>query len=665
MTGSRSGSASASSDASPDTASSSGVTASGPIVPVGGVGGSSEWVVKAYNALTVSLGSRVRFGYTPVHNVQLMKDKTAFDSCNFGGATEIGSLTAGATAQGVLWTAATVGTYYVSCSVGAHCHNDQKIVIHVVKDTNSDSSSASSSAASSTAASSTVSSASVGSSASSAASSASDSVSSVSEVGSSASSAAGSTSSSGSVSSARQSCINTPAPPGAAAPAQHFNLTAFKLQTHLPKCDGSPTGVREIKWPELADYNSSDFFVNSTNGAMIFITDVDGETTSAGATYPRTELREQQQWLIHSGWHYLTGRASVNRLPQGKESVVVAQVKPQSFSTPVLKLRAQVYTSTRPAYRLEARVKVNNQGGSVDEVGLAFTRNFQLGEPFNFTITMHGLLLSVTVAAAGEPAQTVTHNYTGSNAFDTNPGIDDYYFKAGSYCQSNEHKSPLGEKCEVAFFALSHGHAEKPPAASRETPSKNITFRCPSVPCVLPKGITVFLPQSTTSSVLTLSSITAGGSVPVARSYAGHAWEYVTGSTANNLAPLGCSPAHCNVTVSTVAAGSYEVDSYNHSLSSAILAANISAASVTAARFLTQATFGPTRDTVRNLSSALSLISRRSQSQDQVLQQWVHAQMALPATLHRAYARQRGNPRLIGSVTVGKPRPACTPGTLT
>eukprot|EP00966_Prymnesium_polylepis_P161253 3726619-Prymnesium_polylepis.1 len=156
----------------------------------------------------------------------------------------------------------------------------------------------------------------------------------------------------------------------------------------------------------------------------------------------------------------MSGRLAVNRLPQGKESVVVAQVKPQSFSSPVLKLRATVYGSTRPAYRLEARVKVNNEAGSVDEIGLAFERNFQLGEPFDFAVVVHGLQLSVTAAAVGESEETIVHNYTGSTVFDANRGVDEYYFKAGSYCQSNEDRSPLGEKCEVAFSALAIEHAD-------------------------------------------------------------------------------------------------------------------------------------------------------------------------------------------------------------
>jgi hypothetical protein len=254
-------------------------------------------------------------------------------------------------------------------------------------------------------------------------------------------------------------CTGAPAPIDTAAPAQHFQLLPFKLQTDLHKCNGR-SGVREIKWPEMSNFSYSGFYMDLADHAMVFITNVNGSTTSTKAIYPRTELREEHQWDIHSGQHYMNGRFSVNRLPAGKESVVVAQVKPGSFSAPFLKLRATVRGSTRPAYALEARVKVNGENGSIKprEISLKFKRKFQLGELLDFNVTVSHLMLTVTVAAVGEAAQTVTHDYRGVSVFDKNPGDLNYYFKAGSYCQSNHHKSPLGEQCEVRISTLEIKH---------------------------------------------------------------------------------------------------------------------------------------------------------------------------------------------------------------
>ena len=84
-----------------------------------------------------------------------------------------------------------------------------------------------------------------------------------------------------------------------------------------------------------------------------------------------------------------------------------------------------------------------------------------------------------------------------------------------------------------------------------------------------------------------------------------------------------------------------------------------------AARFLTQATFGPTR-------ASVPLVDATSTAG---LQAWIDAQMAEPPSLHRAHYRQRVNSRVvpgcgyladgnIGGCTylVGGMRPPCSNG---
>ena len=72
-----------------------------------------------------------------------------------------------------------------------------------------------------------------------------------------------------------------------------------------------------------------------------------------------------------------------------------------------------------------------------------------------------------------------------------------------------------------------------------------------------------------------------------------------------------------------------------------------------ASRFLLQATMGPTRPAIRNLT-ALNATS----TSDGILQ-WLSAQMQLPPSLHRAYWRRRANPRLRTAVGSGGLREAC------
>ena len=69
-----------------------------------------------------------------------------------------------------------------------------------------------------------------------------------------------------------------------------------------------------------------------------------------------------------------------------------------------------------------------------------------------------------------------------------------------------------------------------------------------------------------------------------------------------------------------------------------------------ASKLLVQATFGPTRATVDALASAISAsvgdaVGSQALSEGP-LREWVHEQMQLPPTLHRAYYRSRSSPRI-------------------
>ena len=73
----------------------------------------------------------------------------------------------------------------------------------------------------------------------------------------------------------------------------------------------------------------------------------------------------------------------------------------------------------------------------------------------------------------------------------------------------------------------------------------------------------------------------------------------------------------------------------------------------TAARLLMQAAFGPDRTSVASLAADLSTDAAAA------VEGWVHAQMALPATLLRSYFRSKANPRLHSPLATGGVRRAC------
>ena len=152
------------------------------------------------------------------------------------------------------------------------------------------------------------------------------------------------------------------------------------------------------------------------------------------------------------------------------------------------------------------------------------------------------------------------------------------------------------------------------------------------------------LPPSAPNSLGIVSLVTSatGAAVQVARSYGGYPWECAPRSESSAFAPLlldGCSDgaAPCVVTIPEATGDHYTLTWRN---------STVQTTQEAAARLLMQATFGPTREAVANLSS-------------RAFSEWAVEQMALPPTLHRAFFRQRANPRLQTALGTGGVRQAC------
>lgn len=145
-----------------------------------------------------------------------------------------------------------------------------------------------------------------------------------------------------------------------------------------------------------------------------------------------------------------------------------------------------------------------------------------------------------------------------------------------------------------------------------------------------------FLPRSRPNNLLRLqaTSTSTGAVFTVGRSYDGHPWEGIP------PAPLTftCYSAGC-IKPAPPVGQTYLVIETNGTATPM--------ASQAAARFLTQATFGPTKTEIDAFAGSSA---------------WLAAQMTLPATLHRAHWRQRANPRQVRSTAVGNGRKACSVG---
>ena len=87
----------------------------------------------SFSSYNVTVGDKLSFRYTGSHNVYKMASKAAYDSCDFDGATELGSTSVGGGTGDTpnLYEAVvtTAGTLYLACQVGSHCNNLQKVTI--------------------------------------------------------------------------------------------------------------------------------------------------------------------------------------------------------------------------------------------------------------------------------------------------------------------------------------------------------------------------------------------------------------------------------------------------------------------------------------------------------------------------------------------------------
>ena len=212
-------------------------------------------------------------------------------------------------------------------------------------------------------------------------------------------------------------------------PAQLLDLSDWKLQ--LPT--GDP--VVEIKNPQLATYQHSTYFKNDSGcNAVRFRTPTNG-TTTPGAEYPRTELREMDgsdraEWSTTSGTHRMIIDQAVTHLPDGRRQIGVGQIHNGSSEIIIVKVEGS-----------ELLVKPNGKSAVV------LDSNYQLGERFKIEL----------VASGG----TIKVYYNGNQVYSMSKSSSTAFFKAGAYPQTNcETEARYGKTCsssnygEVAIYDL-------------------------------------------------------------------------------------------------------------------------------------------------------------------------------------------------------------------
>jgi poly(beta-D-mannuronate) lyase len=223
----------------------------------------------------------------------------------------------------------------------------------------------------------------------------------------------------------------TPAPRGSAQyPGQVIDLTDWYLT--LPT--GEERNPDDVYQPELNTFTNPWFHLNDSRDGIVFTANVGGVTTK-GSTYPRSELREMNgsqkaSWSNTTGTHALRLRQAVIQLPAVKPHVVTSQI--HDATDDVIEVR------------LEGRhlsVQYDNGGNEI-----TLDSEYVLGTTYDLDIT----------ASRGH----IQVFYNGTQKGDIAKSGSGWYFKTGSYVQSNTSRGDAPAAVgQVVLYALDVQHS--------------------------------------------------------------------------------------------------------------------------------------------------------------------------------------------------------------
>jgi len=223
-------------------------------------------------------------------------------------------------------------------------------------------------------------------------------------------------------------------------PSQIINLGQWKLTLPIQSDDSELPA--DIKQPELATYQNPPWFrPTADKKGVAFRAPVNAPTT-ANSDYPRTELREMTTdgkeeffWPSTEGTHTLILEEAITAVPKHKPDVVAGQIHGDDDDLIVVRLEY-------PKLFL-ARGKANL--ATLDE-------NYTLGK--RFTVKF--------VAANGQVK--VYYNNGVSPVYTLDKKVNEAYFKAGVYTQSNCETESAADLCnpdnygEVIIYNLAVSH---------------------------------------------------------------------------------------------------------------------------------------------------------------------------------------------------------------
>ena len=211
----------------------------------------------------------------------------------------------------------------------------------------------------------------------------------------------------------------TSRPPDPSYPSQIIDLASWKLTLPIISSD-SKNGSQplDIRQPELSGYEMKPWYGLTPDKKGVFFRAPVNAPTTANSDYPRTELREmaatedgQQKeafWPSVSGTHTLFLDQAITAVPKNKPDIVAGQIHGDDDDLIVVRLEGDHLFLARGGSDL----------ATLDE-------NYTLGK--RFTVRF--------VARDGKIM--VYYNNSPSPVYTLEKEVNEAYFKAGAYTQSN------------------------------------------------------------------------------------------------------------------------------------------------------------------------------------------------------------------------------------
>lgn len=219
-----------------------------------------------------------------------------------------------------------------------------------------------------------------------------------------------------------------PARPG--TPGALIDLSDWYLTLPTGE-EGDPDTVEQ---PRLATFSSDWFHLDPRGDGIVFTSNAGGVTTE-NSTYPRSELREMDgedkaSWSNRAGVHTMALRQAVTAVPPRKPEVVTAQIHDRKSDVVEIRLEGT---------RLVAQYDDGDSDVVIDPA-------YVLGTPYDLRL----------VATQGR----VDVSYNGRIVASITTSGDGWYFKTGSYLQSNTAKGDApGAVGQVVLYSLQVTHS--------------------------------------------------------------------------------------------------------------------------------------------------------------------------------------------------------------